>query len=248
MTQQPPNSSDYIMPTTGFWQELIPAGDPKIPQEPPYQYGYPAPLPDGRALLLPLRKLPEGDRAVASLIANQASFPVINSLSAAMVEIAKSFDPDQIVGLPTLGLAFAPMIADGLGQQNFIPLGYSRKFWYADEFAEPVHSITSPDKTKKIFLDPNMLPRLKKKRVVIVDDAISSGSTIVSVLKLLQRIDCDVVGILVAMRQGVLWKSKLESAMPGMASKVRSVIAAPLFERADEGWVPIAETIDTDHP
>lgn len=248
MTQQPPTSSDYIMPTTGFWQELIPVGDPGIQQNPPFQFGYPAPLPDGSALLLPLRKLPEGDRAVASLIANQASFPVIKSLATAMVEIAKTFAPDQIVGLPTLGLAFAPMIADGLGQQNFIPLGYSRKFWYAEELSEPVHSITSPDRTKKIFLDPNMLPRLEKKRVVVVDDAISSGSTIVSVLKLLQRIDCEVVGILVAMRQGVLWKSKLENEMPGMASKVRSVIAAPLFERAAEGWVPIAETIDTDHP
>ncbi|MZR31206.1 phosphoribosyltransferase [Sneathiella litorea] len=245
MSQQPPASSDYIMPTTSFWQELIPAGDPKMLQNPPYQYGYPAILPDGRALLLPLRKLPNDTRAVASLIANQASFPVITSLATSMVEIAKAFNPDYIVGLPTLGLAFAPMIAEGLGHQNFIPLGYSRKFWYSEDLSEPVNSITSPDRSKKIFLDPNMLPRLEKKRVLVVDDAISSGSTILSVLKLLSRIDCEVVGILVAMRQGVLWKSKLEKEMPGMSALVKSVIAAPLFERAVEGWVPIAETIDT---
>ncbi|MCC3304589.1 phosphoribosyltransferase [Sneathiella sp. HT1-7] len=248
MTHQPPTSSDFIMPTTSFWQELIPADDPRALQGPPYQYGYPATLPDGRALLLPLRKLPEGPRAVASLIANQASFSVIKSLSAAMVQIAKSTNPDHIVGLPTLGLAFAPMVAEGLGHQNFIPLGYSRKFWYSDNLSEPVHSITSPDRSKKIFLDPNMLPRLEKKRIVIVDDAISSGSTIVSALNLLRRLDCEIVGILVAMRQGVLWKTTLESEMPGMSALVKSVIAAPLFERSLDGWVPIAETIDTGSP
>ncbi|WP_340151503.1 phosphoribosyltransferase [uncultured Sneathiella sp.] len=248
MTQRPLASPDYIMPTTNFWQELIPAADPKAMQEPPYQYGYPAILPDGRALLLPLRKLPDGTRAVASLIANQASFPVITALSKAMVHIARSFQPDQIVGLPTLGLAFAPMVAEELGHQNFIPLGYSRKFWYSDDLSEPVYSITSPDRTKKIFLDPNMLPRLEKKRIVIVDDAISSGSTILSVLKLLHRLDCEVIGILVAMRQGVKWKSTLDRESPGSSALVRSVIAAPLFEVGPDGWMPITETIDTDTP
>ena len=245
MSSTPSPKSDFIIPTTTFWQDLIPAGDPKAVQAAPYRYGYPALMPDKRALLLPLRKLPEGDRAVASLIANQASFSVISALTDAMADIAKSINPDQIVGLPTLGLAFAPMIAEKLGHSHFIPLGYSRKFWYSDDLSEPVYSITSPDRSKKIYLDPNILPRLNKKRVIIVDDAISSGSTILSVLRLLHRQDCEVIGILVAMRQGVLWKTTLEQELHGSSALVKSVIAAPLFEHQADGWFPIPETIDT---
>ena len=63
----------FIKPTTHFWQDILAADDAAVPGGPPYRCGYPARLPDGRCLVLPLRCLPEANRAVASLIANQAS-------------------------------------------------------------------------------------------------------------------------------------------------------------------------------
>lgn len=232
-------NADFIRPTTSFWQDLIPVGDPKGDLTPPFRYGYPAKLPDGRALLLPLRKLPDGTRAAASLIANQAAFSVVDALVDVMAPLASERGAEHIVGLPTLGLAFAPLIAQRLGHPNFIPMGYSRKFWYEDNLSEPVHSITSPDKTKRLFLDPNMLPRLAGLRVVIVDDAISSGSTILSAFTLLSKLDCEVVGIVVAMRQGLVWKSALEAKFPGSSDLVAGAISAPLFERVTDGWSPL---------
>jgi hypothetical protein len=61
---------------------------------------------DERVLVLPLQQLPACDTAVASLIANQASHPVVAALADHMTAQARSFDAEMIIGLPTLGLAF----------------------------------------------------------------------------------------------------------------------------------------------
>jgi adenine/guanine phosphoribosyltransferase-like PRPP-binding protein len=58
---------------------------------------------------------------------------------------------------------------------RYIPLGYSRKFWFKDELSTNLTSITSPDMIKKVYLDPALLPLVKDQRVLIVDDAISTG-------------------------------------------------------------------------
>ena len=234
MTKSNVPDGDFVKPTTGFWQEVVEPGDAAATTLPPYQFGYPAPLADGSHLILPLRVLPNGQRAVASLIANHASFSVIDTLSDAMADLLRDRGVEQIVGMPTLGLAFAPIVARNLGLSNYVPLGYSRKFWYRDDLAEPVRSITTPGVGKSVYIDPN------------IDDAVSSGSTLLSVLRLLQRIDCEVVAISVAMIQGVAWRQALadfDAKAPGL---VKGAIAGPMFLRTEGGWVPEAGTLH--HP
>jgi adenine/guanine phosphoribosyltransferase-like PRPP-binding protein len=236
----------FIKPTTHFWQDILAADDAAVPGGPPYRYGYPARLPDGRRLVLPLRRLPDGNRAVASLIANQASFTVIDTLSGFMAGFARDAGAQQVIGMPTLGLSFAPLIAQRLGFTNYIPLGYSRKFWYRDDLSEPVHSITTPGAGKSVYIDPNMLPRLAGRRIALVDDAVSSGSTLISVSKLLSRLDCEIAAVVVAMRQGTAWRDNVAAADARLPGIVRGAIAAPLFEFGGDGWYPIAGTLDED--
>lgn len=246
MTEVSLPDDDFVKPTTSFWQEILAAGDSSVALVPPFRYGFPARLPDGRHLVLPLRRLPDGERAVASLIANQASFTVIETLSEIMAGFARDADAEQVVGMPTLGLSFAPLIAKYLGHTNYTPLGYSRKFWYSDELSEPVHSITTPGPGKSVYIDPNVLPRLTGRRVAVVDDAVSSGSTLISVLRLLARLDCEVTAIVVAMRQGVVWRKTLAGLDAKAPSLVRGAFASPMFARGDGGWYPITETFDYD--
>ncbi|EJN07254.1 PRPP-binding protein, adenine/guanine phosphoribosyltransferase [Bradyrhizobium sp. YR681] len=226
----------YTEATTGYWQELTPDVPARFPAAPPYRFGYPVTLPCGRILVLPLRRLPDAERAVASLIANQASNLVIAALADHMATQARAFDAEIIVGLPTLGLAFASQVAERLGQPRFVPLGYSRKFWYEDTLSEPVTSITSPEAGKKLRLDPNLLPLIEGRRVVVVDDAISTGATAIAAVRLLQRIGVDIVGMVVAMKQSNRWQAAT-AALP-----VRAVYGCPLFQRSDAGWMPLAET------
>src|SRR5579862_6753404 len=102
----------YTEPTTGYWQELTATIPVRFGASPPYRFGYPVRLPCGRFLVLPLRQLPDGDRAVASLIANQASNAVVAALADHMAERARELAAEIVVGLPTLGLAFASLVAE----------------------------------------------------------------------------------------------------------------------------------------
>jgi adenine/guanine phosphoribosyltransferase-like PRPP-binding protein len=230
----------FTEPTTGYWQELTADVPRRFAAAPPYRFGYPVRLPDGRILVLPLRQLPTGDTAVASLIANQASHTVTAALADHMAHQARAFGADVVVGLPTLGLAFAALVSERLGHERYVPLGYSRKFWYHDALSEPVHSITSPEAGKRLRLDPNLLPLLDRRRVVLVDDAISTGATAVAAVRMLQRIGAQLAGVVVAMKQTNRW----ETAMADLPASppVRAVYGCPLFRRGDDGWWPVTET------
>jgi hypothetical protein len=60
-----------------FWQTLDPPQTHSMMPATGFSEFYPAQLPDGRQLRLPIRVLPgNGESAVASLIINQASFKV----------------------------------------------------------------------------------------------------------------------------------------------------------------------------
>ena len=230
----------FTEPTTGHWQSLSQEIPSRFSATPPYRFGYPVRLPCGRFLVLPLRRLPDGNRAVASLIANQASNAVIAALADQMAAQARTLDVDVVVGLPTLGLAFASLVAERLGQSRYVPLGYSRKFWYEDALSEPVTSITSPETGKLLRLDPNLLPLLEGRRVALVDDAISTGATAAAAVRLLQKADVEIAGMIVAMKQTNRWEAPVNALAAPLA--VRAVYGCPLFELGDDGWWPIAET------
>ena len=225
----------FVTGTAGFWQALAPAASFGGRPEPPYRYGYPARLPSGDYLVLPIRVLPgDGDRAVASLIVNHASFPVVRALADFMTALARPLDAAFVVGLPTLGLALAPLVAEGLGHERCIPLGYSRKFWYDEALSVAVRSLTTPDGGKRAYLDPNIAPLLRGRRVVVVDDAISSGATVTNVLPLLEGLGATVAGIVVAMRQGNRWRD----ALGPVAGRVHGVFDSPMLAFTDAGWIP----------
>lgn len=228
--------------TTYHWQATVTEAELAQSPLPPYATSYPAQLPDGRYLVLPLRGMPSSpDRCVASLIANQASMDVTEQLALHMANAAKALENahpfDVVIGLPTLGLAFAPLVAKHLGHSRYVPLGYSRKYWYRDELAEPVSSITTPGKGKLLYVDPNQLRLIAGKRVLVVDDAVSSGTTMVSGLNLLARCGAEVAAIAVAMRQGTQWQEKLVRA-DGSAIPVVGAYDCPRMERRADGWWP----------
>jgi adenine/guanine phosphoribosyltransferase-like PRPP-binding protein len=219
-----------------FWQELL--GAEAVQTTPPYRERYCARLPDGRFLMQPLRPLPhEPDSAVASLISTQVSFAVEHALSQFLADAVRSLRPEVIVGVPTLGVIFARSVAERLGFTNWVALGYSRKFWYDDALSEPVRSITSPDQEKRLYLDPRMLSRLAGRRVLLIDDVVSTGTSAAAALALLARAGHRPVGLGCVMLQGDRWRGRLGDAT------VRGVFATPLFRRTPEGWWPRAETL-----
>jgi adenine/guanine phosphoribosyltransferase-like PRPP-binding protein len=201
-------------------------------------------MPDGRALALPLRDM--GHFAVAGLIANQASFLVLDSIAAWLAEAAAAHAPEIVVGLPTLGHTVGAATARALGHVNWVAPSTTRKRWYDDEASVPLASITSPatgaNRERRMWLDPRLLPRLHARRVALVDDVISTGSSAIAGLKLLRSVGIEPVALLVAMVQGDRWRADWDASVP-----VTGAFSTPLFHREGDGWVETPGTRLSEH-
>lgn len=211
-----------------FWQELHSPGTFATTGH--YQHFYPATLGNGQQIQLPIRPLSDGRHALASLIINQASFAVVDALADDLAARLKSYAPEIVVGLPTLGLTLASEVAKKLGHRRYVPLGTSRKFWYEDGLSVPLSSITTPDQIKRLYIDPRMLPLIKDARVALIDDVISSGTSIRAGLSLLSSCNIAPVVIGAAMLQSDRWKSGLES------HSIEGCFATPMLERGEDGF------------
>ncbi len=226
--------SHHTESTTHYWQRLLPPEAAAASSLGPWRLGYPATLPDGRVLMLPIRPLATEPRhAVASLLVNQASLEVVEALAQMLGDALTVFNPDIVVALPTLGLSLAPGAALRLGHSRYIPLGYSRKFWYDEALSATVQSITSPTPGKRVYLDPHLRPLLEGRRIVLIDDTLSTGSTMVSAWDLMDRLGLQVVGCGVVMLQGARWRERLG---PARADRVVGVLRSPLLQAVPEGW------------
>jgi adenine/guanine phosphoribosyltransferase-like PRPP-binding protein len=224
-------------PALQFWQQIEPAGTYSLNPDTGHVAGYPAVLSDGRQLLLPIRERDNGQYALASLIINQASFAVVDALASELAEKLRAHQPELIVGVPTLGLTLAEAIARKLGHVRYLPLGTSRKFWYEESLSVPLTSITSPGVGKRLYIDPRLLPLLEDKRVCLIDDVISTGSSIIAALTLLAQLGTAPVCLGVAMRQSSIWKQTLKDSFPGMENCVLAVFDSPkLLPVPAGGW------------
>ncbi len=213
-----------------FWQTLQPAQPAAAPG---HRDRYPARFDDGRVLHLPIRPLPDGRRALASLIINQASFSVLDAIATDLAAKLGAVQPAILVGLPTLGLTLAAAVARKLGHARYVPLGTSRKFWYREDYSVPLSSITTPDQSKRLYVDPRMLPLLQNQRVVLVDDVISSGASMAAGIAVLAAIGVEPAALGVAMIQSDAWRARLDPAWP---PRLASVLQSPILTWTGTGW------------
>lgn len=218
-----------------YWQEFLPPrrageGEPEV-----WTSHFEAVMPDDRRLVLPLRDL--GRFAMAGLIANQASFTVFDALTFWLAALARDAAPEVVVGLPTLGHVFGLGVARALGHANWVAPGTSRKLWYDEALSVPLASITSPGAGRRLWLDPRLLARLKGRRVLLVDDVVSTGTSIAAGLALLAAAGVVPVAIAAAMAQGDRWRAALPAGVT-----LSAVFATPLLAPVPGGWRARPET------
>jgi adenine/guanine phosphoribosyltransferase-like PRPP-binding protein len=223
-----------------FWQEI--ESDATIePAEAGIAF-HPARFEDGRLLRLPIRPLADGEHALASLILNQASFSVVETIAGDLASKLTPYEVDVIVGLPTLGLTLASAAAVRLGHSRYVPLGTSRKFWYREDLSVPLSSITTPDQQKRLYVDPRMAPLLQGRRIALIDDVISSGASMVAALELMRLCGNEPVVIAAAMLQSKRWRARLASLDPKWPARVVAALRTPLLARDEDGrWRRAAE-------
>jgi pyrimidine operon attenuation protein/uracil phosphoribosyltransferase len=104
----------------------------------------------------------------------------------------RSLNPEAIVGLPTLGLSIAPQVAGRLGQRNFVALAILGSLVYGSAIGRS-HLDNSPEHNRRLYVDPNLISRLTRRPMVLVDDVVARDTTSSAALQPLARVP-DVVG------------------------------------------------------
>jgi adenine/guanine phosphoribosyltransferase-like PRPP-binding protein len=83
-----------------------------------------------------------------------------------------------------------------------------------------------------------MLPLIENRRVLLVDDVVSSGRSIIAALTLLGRRGIKPVAIGAAMLQTDSWRVPLAGLYPQWPNRVVGVLRTPRLRRtAEGGWV-----------
>ena len=158
-------------------------------------------------------------------------------VGAALAEAARPLSPEIIVGAATLGIPVAIEVSRCLGLDGYVILQKSPKIHLADALREEVRSVTSHG-VQVLMLDQRAVPLLAGRRVFVVDDVVSTGSSLAAMLRLLRRAGAEVVGIGVILTEGHDWKVVLGED----SSLVHALGHIPVFRISDSLAEAIPET------
>jgi len=156
----------------------------------------------------------------------------------ALADIARPLSPNIVVGAATLGIPVAMDVSRALGLDDYVILQKSPKIHLGDALKESVKSVTSHG-VQTLMLDRRSVPLLDGRRVFVVDDVASTGSSLAAMLRLLRRAGAEIVGIGVILTEGHDWKSVLGAD----AGLVQGLAHIPVFRIENGTAVPIPETL-----
>jgi adenine/guanine phosphoribosyltransferase-like PRPP-binding protein len=126
-------------------------------------------------------------------------------------ELAEHFAgarPEIVVAPATLGIPLAIEVTRALGLDDYLILQKTRKVHLGDALEEPVHAITSTT-SQSLMLDRARVDAVRGKRVLFVDDVISTGSSSGAGLRLLEKAEADIVGVGALLAEGEGWPDSL---------------------------------------
>ena len=145
---------------------------------------------------LPLCRVNENLRIAAFIIFGDVEV----TIAAARELLKKCPDFDYIVCPEAKGIPLAYEMARQSGKPYFI-CRKGPKLYMKNPVSVDVRSITT-DKVQTVYLDGEEGEKIRGARVLIVDDVISTGESLVAVNALVERFDGNVVGRVAVLAEG----------------------------------------------
>lgn len=108
---------------------------------------------------------------------------------------------DILITAESKGIPLAYEMARQAGMNDYIVARKAPKLYMQNVITTEVNSITT-DHLQTLCLGQTELDKLKGKRVLIVDDVISTGQSLLSMETLLAQVDCQVVGKATVLAEG----------------------------------------------
>jgi adenine/guanine phosphoribosyltransferase-like PRPP-binding protein len=190
----------------------------------------------GQPFRLPIVQLDE-NTAIAHLVVINMGIRFGELVGKAMSKRFAALKPDIVVGSATLGIPVAIEVSRHLGLDRYVILQKSQKFSLADALSEEVKSITTP-LPQRLLLDRKSISVIQGKRVLVVDDVVTSGSSIAAAMRLVRRAGAKVIGAGVILTEGHAWRA----ALGDDAKLIDGLDHIPQFSVLDGVATPLPET------
>ncbi len=182
---------------------------------------------------LPIVPVADGS-AIALLVVFDQSSAFLDRAAADLADVVAQTRPEVVAGIATLGVPVAYALARSLGLDDWVVLQKTRKIHLHDALRAPVRSVTT-NGDQELLLERERAEGLAGRRVVLVDDVVSSGGSVLASLSLLRQAGAEVVAVATLLTEGDAWAGDLGED----AHLVRSLGSIPEFERgADGSWQP----------
>jgi adenine/guanine phosphoribosyltransferase-like PRPP-binding protein len=184
---------------------------------------------------LPIQPLDE-HRAIALLITFDHGIRFVETAGRELAAEIRDLEPECIATAATLGIPVAIEVSRALGLDDYVVLHKSNKIHLSDAIEAPLRSITSVGR-QRLRLDRARVPAVAGKRVVFVDDVISTGASAAAALRVLQEAGARCVGAAALMSEGESWRQPLET----LTEHVRVLGELPMFgvEAGTGRWAPV---------
>lgn len=108
---------------------------------------------------------------------------------------------DIIVTPEAKAITLAYELTNRLGLGDFVVARKSRKAYMSDPVSIDVQSITTQF-TQQMWFGREDLDALRGRRVLVVDDVVSTGATLAALFGFLRSIDCEVVAVACVLTEG----------------------------------------------
>ena len=148
---------------------------------------------NGREYGLPIIEIKEGlsiavfDMLSSKNLSDDASEALYNVIKNSGLDLSKV---DVVISAETKGVILAYRIAGYLGCEMTI-LRKEQKIYHKNVTKGAVNTYTTKDE-HYLYLDNNQIPKLKGKNVLIVDDVVSTGSSLSAIESILEQVGAKV--------------------------------------------------------
>lgn len=121
--------------------------------------------------------------------------------ASARLLLEKAPEFDIIITAESKGIPLAYEMARQAGINDYIVARKSAKLYMKDVISTQVNSITT-DHIQTIYLGEDDAAKMKGKRILIVDDVISTGESLASLEKLVNQVEGNIVGRMAVLAEG----------------------------------------------
>lgn len=115
--------------------------------------------------------------------------------------LAKAPEYDYIITAEAKGIPLAHEMARQAGDSRYILARKTPKLYMRDVFSVSVHSITTA-KEQRLYLDGEDAARMKGKKILIVDDVISTGESLKALETLVEEAGGQICGRMAILAEG----------------------------------------------